>query len=218
MAPSTGRNARTTRRAPLGGSLAHRNLARGRPSIQRGFTLIELAIVLIILGVVAGLVVPKLNVSQTRADAGAQQVRSVFQTAQRTSLTRQFDVMVSIDTISFGLQIGEDANNDGIIEPGEVKYWRPDGDGNSFAIPPVGVNTPTVPAGVIGSQLSSQGGLPSITFHRDGSTSSSAEIYVTNTYKGRVDWRAITVTRATGRTELYRLSGTGSSAKWMVVQ
>ncbi|MEO7456348.1 MAG: hypothetical protein ABIY52_08800, partial [Gemmatimonadaceae bacterium] len=61
-------------------------------------------------------------------------------------------------------------------------------------------------------------GMPSVTFHRDGSTSTDAEIYVQSSYKGRTDYRAITVTRATGRTELFRLAGSGTSATWQVLR
>ena len=116
------------------------------------------------------------------------------------------------------LQIAEDANNDGAIQAGEVKFWRPSGEGNSFAIPPVGINTASVAMAVVGSQLKSVNGLPSVIFHRDGSTNSDVEIYIQNSYKSRVDYRAVTVTRSTGRSELYRLAGTGSGAKWLVVQ
>jgi hypothetical protein len=167
------------------------------------------------LGVIAAMTVPRLNISAYRSDAAAQQVRSVFQTAQRTSLTRQYDVIVSVDTVKGGLRIAEDANNNGSIEPGEWKFWRPPGEGNRFAVPPTGVNTPTVSAAVVGGTLKNVDGLPSVIFHRDGSASSDAEVYMTSAYKDRTDFRAITLTRATGRTELYRLSGTGGTAKWL---
>ena len=183
-----------------------------------GFTLVEIIIVLVMMAVIAGMAIPRLNLSQFRADAAAQQVRSVFQTAQRTSLTRQFDVIVSIDTVQFGLRIAEDSSNDGIIQLTEWKFWRPTGEGNQFAIPPKGLNSPSVASSVVGAQLKLVDGLKSVTFHRDGSTSTDAEIYVQSTYKGRTDYRAISVTRATGRTELFRLTGTGAAATWMVVQ
>ncbi len=180
--------------------------------------MVEIVIVLVMMAVLMRFAIPRINTGMYRADAGAQQVRSVFQTAQRTSLTRQFDVIVSIDTTRFELQIAEDQNNDGTIQSNEVKFWRPSGEGNSFSIPPVGVNSASVSTAVVGSSLKSVGGLPSVIFHRDGSTNSDAEIYIQNSYKGRTDYRAVTVTRATGRTELYRLAGTGASAKWQVVQ
>ena len=180
--------------------------------------MIEIVIVLVMMAVIARMALPKLNMSQFRADAAAQQVRSVFQTAQRTSLTRQFDVIVSVDTVQFEMRIAEDSSNDGTIQSGEWKFWRPTGEGNMFAVPPKGLNTPTVTSSVVGSAIRTVGGMPSIIFHRDGSTSTDGEIYVQSSYKGRTDYRAITVTRATGRTELFRLAGTGSSATWQVVR
>ena len=180
--------------------------------------MVELIVVMVMMAVIAGMAIPKLNLSQFRADAAAQQVRSVFQTAQRTSLTRQFDVIVSVDTAQFGLRIAEDSSHDGIIQANEWKFWRATGEGSQFAVPPVGVNSPVVASSVVGGQLKIVDGMKSVIFHRDGSTSSDAEIYVQSTYKGRTDYRAITVTRSTGRTELYRLSGSGAGATWKVVQ
>jgi prepilin-type N-terminal cleavage/methylation domain-containing protein len=188
-----------------------------RHGSRPAFSLIELVIVLVMMAVIMRMALPKLNTGAFRADAAAQQVRSVFQTAQRTSLTRQFDVIVSVDTTTFGLRIAEDSSNDGIIQTNEWRFWRPTGEGSAFVVPPKGLNG-AVSSPVVGSNIKSISNLPSIIFHRDGSTSSDGEIYVQNSYKGRTDYRAITVTRATGRTELWRLSGTGPSASWLVVR
>ncbi len=185
---------------------------------RHAFSMVEIIIVLVMMAVVARMALPKLNLSQYRADAAAQQVRSVFQTAQRTSLTRQYDVIVSVDTTQFGLRIAEDINNDGSIQVSEWKFWRPTGEGNAFAVPPKGLNSASVASSVVGSQLKMVDGFKSVIFHRDGSTSTDAEIYVQSEYKGRTDYRAIAVTRSTGRTELYRLAGTGATAVWQVVQ
>jgi prepilin-type N-terminal cleavage/methylation domain-containing protein len=190
---------------------------RGAARVRAGFSMIELIVVLVMLAVIMRMALPKLNTGAFRADAAAQQVRSVFQTAQRTSLTRQFDVIVSVDTTTFGLRIAEDSSNDGIIQSNEWKFWRPAGEGNTFAVPPKGLNG-MVTSPVVGTAIKTVSNLPSIVFHRDGSTSSDGEIYVQSSYKGRTDYRAITVTRATGRTELWRLSGTGSGATWLVVR
>jgi type II secretory pathway pseudopilin PulG len=194
------------------------NALRSSKRTRLAFSLLEVLIVLVMMAVVARMAIPKLSLSQFRADAAAQQVRSVFQTAQRTSLTRQYDVIVSVDTAQFGLRIAEDVNNDGSIQVSEWKFWRPTGEGNAFAIPPKGLNALSVASSVVGAQLKMVDGMKSVIFHRDGSTSTDAEIYVQSAYKGRTDYRAITVTRATGRTELYRLSGSGTPAVWQVVQ
>jgi type II secretory pathway pseudopilin PulG len=183
-------------------------------------TLIELVIVMVMLGVVAGLAYPRLNISQYRADAAAQQVRSVFQTAQRTSLTRQYDVVVSIDTMRGGVRIAEDSNNNGQIELREWKFWRSIGEGNRFSVPPKGISPSnlTPNAAVVGPLLKTVDNLPSVIFHRDGSAGSDAEIYVSSTVRGRTDFRLVTMTRSTGRTELYRFAGTGTTGSWQVAR
>ena len=193
---------------------------RRQGSTRRGFSLVEIIVVLVIMGIVAGLAVPKLNLSGYRVDAIAQQVRGILRTSQRTSLTRQFDVIVSIDTLNRLLRIAEDSNNSGTIEPAEVRVWRPTGqaEGNVFAVPPRGLNTPTVKNSVTGTSLRTLNGLPTIVFHRDGSASSDAEIYVANSSRGQPQYRAISLTRSTGRTELYRLAGKGSAATWQVAR
>ena len=192
-----------------------RSLPRPR---RDAFSLVELLIVLTIAGLIGGMAIPRLNLSMYRADAAAAQVRSVFTTAQRTSLTRQYDVIVSVDTIKIGLRIAEDKDNRGSIDASEIRFWRPPGEGNAFARPASGVFITSPPASVVGGSLKTVDNMPSIVFHRDGSTSSDAEIYMSSTYRGRVDFRAITLTRSTGRADLYRLAGTGTSAKWEVVQ
>lgn len=177
-------------------------------------------IVLTIMGVLMAVSIPRLNLSTPRVEAIAQQVQSVFQTAQRTSLTRQYDIIISIDTVRSELRIAEDVDNSGTIDAGEVRYWRPTGqaEGNIFAVPPVGINTPVVTTSVVGSSFSQVNGLPSITFHRDGSSSSDAEVYVANASKGRVEFRCITLTRSTGRSDMFKLSGSGSTATWVVAR
>jgi prepilin-type N-terminal cleavage/methylation domain-containing protein len=195
--------------------MSHR---RGRGQGRRGFTLLELVVVMLLMGVIASMAIPHLDISRYRIDAAAQQVKSVFQTAQRTSLTRQYDVIVSVDTVKGGLRIAEDVNNNGAIEVSEWKFWRPPGEGNRFTTPPKGLNAPTVTTAVVGANLKTVDGLPSVIFHRDGSTSSDMEIYIASIYKRRTDYCVIALTRSTGRSELYRLSGSGSAAKWQLGQ
>jgi prepilin-type N-terminal cleavage/methylation domain-containing protein len=183
---------------------AHHN----RP--RRGFSIIELVIVMVVMGVFAGLAIPRVSAGWNRAEAAAQQIRGVFLTAQRTSLTRQYDVIVSFDTARSLVRIGEDTNNDGIItatNPAEWKFWRSIGDGK-FMIPPVRADNVTSGSTSIVGTFKTVDGMPSILFHRDGSASSDAEIYVGNTFKRQpTDWRLVTLVRSTGRSDLYRLSG-----------
>jgi prepilin-type N-terminal cleavage/methylation domain-containing protein len=190
------------------------------PVARPGFSLVELVIVVLIMGVVAGMTIPRLDLSRNRVEAIAQQVRSVFQTSQRTSLVRQFDVIISFDTVRSELRIGEDKDNSHTIEPGEIRIWRPTGqaEGNIFSIPPKGLNGGTVTASIVGSSLKSLDGMPGIIFHRDGSASTDAEIYMSNSSRGVVQYRLVTLTQSTGRTEMYRYSGKGPTGTWKVVR
>jgi hypothetical protein len=56
--------------------------------------------------------------------------------------------------------------------------------------------------------------MPTVTFHRDGSVSSDAEIYVSIAARGKPIYRAIVLTQATGRADWYRLNTTTN--KWMI--
>lgn len=185
---------------------------------RSGFSLVELLIVLVIMGVVAGLAVPKLKLSSNRVEAIAQQVRSVFQTAQRTSLTRQYDVIISFDTVRSELRIGEDKNNSGTIEPGEIRVWRPTGqnEGNIFSIPPKRRNGTAATSAIVGSSLRTVDNFPSIIFHRDGSASSDAEVYMSNASRGVMEYRLVELLRSTGRTFMYRYNK--QAAQWEPVK
>jgi prepilin-type N-terminal cleavage/methylation domain-containing protein len=174
--------------------------------MRAGFTMLELMLVVVIMGVFMSLAIPKMNTSRSRAEGSAQQIRSVFLTAQRTSLTRQYDVIVSFDTAKNAVRIGEDTDNNGVVVGPEWKFWRSLGEG-SFMMPAVGSNNTSPPAATLVGTFKTVDGMPSIIFHRDGSTSTDAEIYVGSPYKNRTDFRMITLTRSTGRSDLYRLSG-----------
>ena len=187
-----------------------------RPRV--GFSLVEILTVLIIIGVVVAFTMPRLKLSSNRVEAIAQQVRSVFQTAQRTSITRQFDVIISFDTVRSELRIGEDKDNSGTIDATEIRIWRPTGqnEGNIFAIPPRRLDGTVGTAAIVGSSLKSLNGFPSITFHRDGSASSDAEVYMSNASRGVYQYRLVTLTRSTGRTDMYRYNG--EAGIWQMVR
>jgi prepilin-type N-terminal cleavage/methylation domain-containing protein len=201
-------------------------MRQGLVRTRRGFSLLELVIVLLITGVVAGLALPKLNLTGYRVDAVALKVRTGLQTAQRTALTRQYDVIVSFDTVQNRMRIAPDVNNDGVIstDPNDPESrfitWRALGqsEGNLFTIPPKGLTGAILRTPIVGASLRRVNGWPSVTFHRDGSASSDAEIYVANTTRRSPQFRVITLVRSTGRTDTYKYAGTGAGAQWQVLR
>ena len=174
-----------------------------------GVTLIELLAVLVIIGVIAAFGLPRLDYSRYRADAAARVVRSALQQAQRNAIQRQHDMLVSFDLSGNRVRILEDVNNNRQADAGEHVVWRPLEDGARFATPASTLAGARATSAVAGPNLRTVDGMPSITFHANGSASTDTEVYVTSARTAQSDFRAIRVTQSTGRVEWYRY---GSSA------
>jgi Tfp pilus assembly protein FimT len=167
----------------------------------------EIVMVMVMLAVVAALAIPRLDFQKYRTDAAVQGLRTVLMQAQRTALVRQYDVIVSIDTVHNTLRWYEDANSDGTIQSTEHQGAYPLNDGVKFAVPPVGIDS-TVHASVVGSQLGTLNSLPTVTFHRDGAATSNLELYIAGPANPSVTYRAIRLVQGTGRTDMYKYNAT----------
>ncbi len=172
---------------------------------RRGVTLIEMMIVVVLLSLVSALALPRLNFAQFKSDDSVRAVRTTLQTAERLAITRQFDVIVSFDTVKQQMRICEDQNNNYQIDSGErVSYVSLD-KGVKFANPPQGGVLGPTGAAVVGTNIMSISSMPSVVFLRSGSASSYVEVYLTaNGNNGETEWRGVQVTQSTGRTVWYR--------------
>lgn len=177
-----------------------------RASIRRGFTLIEIMIVIALIAIVSTIALPKLNLERFRVDAGARLVRITLQAAQRQAVARQFDVVVSFDLANNTMRVLEDNNNNDAVDPGEHVVWHPLEDDVRFATPPVGIDGP-VGAPIGGANVRTIDGMPSIVFRRDGAASTNLEVYLTSARGEPDDFRAVRVVQATGRTEWQKYVG-----------
>jgi prepilin-type N-terminal cleavage/methylation domain-containing protein len=174
-----------------------------RSSRRKGFSAIELLIVCAIVGIFATLAYPRVNFTQFQVDSGARTIRVALQNAERLAVTRQYDVVVSFDVPNKRVRIVEDGNNNDIVDGGERVTYAALEDGVHFKIPPAGLSGP-VAASVIGSNLKTVDGMPTIVFRRDGAASSDLEVYLASSKELANDWRAIQVVQSTGRTDWYR--------------
>lgn len=174
------------------------------PSSRRGFTLVEIAIVVMMIGMLAAFTLPRLDLGRYRADSAAQTARGALQAAQRGALTRGYDVMVSADPATNRIRTVYDANTDGAVSSGERVTWQALPDGAVFAAPAVGGLSGPISKPFAGPGIRMVDGMPTLTYHRDGSTSGDAELYVATRVGAKRVWRALQVTQATGRVDWYR--------------
>jgi len=164
--------------------------------------------VLVVLGILASIAVPRIDISGYRADAAMQSVGSALLVAQRAAVVRQHDVVVSFDASVGLIRIHEDADNDGRITPGERVRFEPLEDGINFG-------RGGAPAFRIGDGAISftrkHEGHPAVTFRRNGSASEEGGFYLTTTRARSgghaYDTRLVVVDRATGRTSWFHHTG-----------
>ena len=181
-------------------------LARRR---RPGFTMVETVIVLIILGVIAAIGLPKLNVFKYKGDAAAIELRTLLMQAQRDAIVYQHDLIVMVDASRNRVIIGFDKNNDNVITSAERVRIRALPDNDRFSAPPQTLNTPGLSGsnGILSDNFQIISGYPSVIFRRDGTVSANLELYTTTKRGDPKDFRATRVLPATGRTEYFRFNG-----------
>ena len=185
-----------------------------KPKMRRGFTLAEMMVVVVITGMMVALAIPRVDTTKWRADAIATIVRTTLQYAQRQAITRQHDMVVSFDTTGERIRTFWDNNNSGTPNTSERITWRGLDVGVLFTDPSVkGVSGATISKPVNGAAIATLNGYPTVTFRRDGSVSTDAEIYIKVAAHGPPWYRAIRLTQATGRVDWFRLNA--QTSKWI---
>lgn len=162
------------------------------PARRRGVTLIEMLVVIIMIGILAGIVASKLDWGRYRADSEARGLLAALSQAQRTAVSLQTDVRVTVTDAGGRLQIHEDANNNASTDTGErVTFFVLDHD---YRIGQRGMAALPAPA--------EPGELAALVFRRDGSSSRSGSMYLAPPTMGNGCryCRAVSIQRATGRT------------------
>ncbi len=176
-----------------------------RMSQRRGFSMIEMLTTLIIMGIVALMAVPKMDLSHMKSDAALRQVTTFFVQAQRTALTKQYNVIVSIDVSGNRLRFIEDRNNSSLYDAGDRMYWMALEPGTMFAPTPITLDG--MGGTVTFLRPKTVDGYPSVIFKRNGASSSDGVVFFTSKATDPGSLRAIEITQSTGRTDPYKYTG-----------
>lgn len=168
---------------------------------KNGFTLVEIIVVLGVVGVMLGVLVPRVDVGKSKVDATIQSATLALNAAQRKAALRQHDVVVALDVNNMRLRIHSDENNDAAIDDGEKIQYLEFEDGIALGRGGAPAN-PVVGTGTV-EHVDTQDGMPSVTFHRNGSASSFAGFYITSRRPGKEYARSLAILRATGEVRCY---------------
>ena len=181
---------------------------------RSGFTFVEMLIVVIILGMVAAFVAPKIDLTRFQVESSMQWIGLTLLAVERPAITQQHNIIVQFDQTKQSLRIHEDRNNDGLVGAGE--RVRAVSLGEAVVFGRGGATAMFIGPGPI-TFTKTVGGLPAVIFRRDGSASEAAGIYLTSTRAARYsggylqDSRAILLDRATGRASWYRYNNSNST-------
>jgi type II secretory pathway pseudopilin PulG len=171
---------------------------------------IELAMVLILIGIMATLILPKIRLESSGVDSAVRTVNMTLMVAQREAVSRQHNVIVVIDTAKHMARTVWDANNTGLTESGERTrpFLLPD---NVVVGRPSGVPAMGGSAEDVATAALTQSGDPQVIMLRSGAANRAAILYFTSMRAMAggpdKDVRAVSVSRATGRPTWYVWTG-----------
>lgn len=183
---------------------------------RRGFTVVELMIVVAVLGILVAVALPRIDVQRFRVNGAVQAIGTTMLTAQRQAVTEQHDMIVYFDTVGQLLRVHSDRNNNGTIDTGEP--MRPVRLGEGIVFGRGGAATMAGAGSGNVNITKALSGFQAVVFHRDGSASEAASFYITTVTASRgtnrpQDARALLVERATGRSQWWRYASGGTWTK-----
>ncbi len=178
-------------------------------SRRSGFSMIELLSTLMIMAIIGGMAIPRMDLSRSRSDAALRQVTMLCIQAQRTALTKQHNVIVSIDQTNSRLRLVEDKNNSSTYDTGDRMVWMALEPGVKF------VAAPSALDGISGTVAFTRTKVldtyQSVIFRRNGAASSDGIVVFSARPSDPGAARAVMITQSTGRADGYKYNG----AQWV---
>lgn len=174
--------------------------------------MIELLLVVVVVGLLAAIAVPRLDVARYRVDGAVHATTTTFLAAQREAVSRQHNVLVVVDTAARALRVVWDVNNNERIDESERTRTVVLDEGVRFGLPTGATRRGGAGSGPFGS-MATCGTERCVIFQRNGSADRTASFFLTSaraltTGDRPRDARQIEVTRASGRPQSWQFTGT----------
>jgi type II secretory pathway pseudopilin PulG len=176
--------------------------------------MVEMLMVIVIIGIVATIALPRINLSRIRSKAAIQTLGTTMLALQRDAIAKQHNIVIMIDAASRSFRVLYDSTNDIRISTNERVRMVPAGEEIVFG-KPAAVPARSFGANPVNFTTTEQStGLPAIVLYRNGSAKEAGGIYL-STVKAMAGvpnhanetW-AMEIVRATGRAEWLRWNGT----------
>ncbi len=179
---------------------------------RRGWTMIEMSIVLALIAILVAIALPNIDFARYRMDANARTVQNQFIAQQLNAISKNMPMIVTIVYDQGHLTITEDANSNGLADANEYTYNRALVEGAQFITPSVTIDgaTPYYATGPGLTYLNQTYLYPTVTFYPNGSTSGDVVIYIGSSAGRLTDMRALQITGATSKIKFYRMTSDGT--------
>ena len=179
---------------------------------RRGWTIIEMSIVLAVIVLLAAIALPNIDFAKYRMDGNARTVQNQFIVQQLRATQRNMPMILTIVYDQGLMTITEDANSNGVADASEYTYNRTLVEGAQFVIPPSTIDgaTPYYATGPGLTYLNQTYMYPTITFYPNGSASGNVVVYIGSTAGRLTDMRALQITGATSKVKFYRMAADGT--------
>jgi type II secretory pathway pseudopilin PulG len=177
------------------------------------FTIVEIAITLGVIAILAAVALPSVDFSRFRMDGAAREVQLRFIAAQSKAVERNMPYIITFFFTQDQFRVVNDKNGNGLWDGAdEVRTWFTLPEKIHFMVPPSTIDgaTPDYATGP-GLHVVNSGGTsyPTVNLFPNGSTSGDVVIYLGTNATRNSDFRAIQITGATSKVRYWRMQTDG---------